>query len=371
MVLLIDGNYFAQRVRNGCELDFLKDPSGDKVKLIEAAATSLASEIRNLAGVIDHVIITRDHRSWRKKVEPIQPTHPMERVKGQSYKANRDELVKDYDPEAFYAAYDSFCDMCESKLNIPVFKIEGGEADDIIFILSKIFEKNNREVLCWSSDGDYLHIITEKVFYLKFPKRDLHLPNGLGTKTPKTMMDVFNNAAPKRSKLLMESFTEDSIKETNPAHSLLVKCVYGDEKDNVPPIFTWWSKNHKVQYRPSENKIKKAIEAVDLNWDTLKKDLLYDEADMKTFLKALIPICGKDLEIDLDHAYNVFVSNRKLKHLNEKEIPKDLIQGVVQIFKDKASIRPNLDICSDYQKMLQAFGQIEAGSYFSGLNLES
>jgi 5'-3' exonuclease len=370
MVLLIDGNYFAQRIRNGCELKFISNPEEDKAALIEAAATSLAAEIRALDGVLDGVMIARDYSSWRKQVEPVQPETPLARVKGKNYKDNRDEIEKDYDPVAFYAAYDQFCDLCEEKLNIPIIKTKGCEADDIIFILSRILEKQGHEVLCWSSDGDYLHIINEKVFYLKFPKRDLHLPIGLGNKSPKSMMDVFNSAAPSRSKLLLENMQDANIKETNPAHSLLVKVVYGDEKDNVPPLFTFWSKNKKVQYRPSEAKIKKALVNAGFEWDGISKEFLYDEDDIKKFLKELVLVCKQEGVLNEDRLYKIFVSNRNLKHLSGKEIPKDLIASVVQIYNAKRSLKPDLTLCSDFQKILEKFGKIESGSYFAGLNLQ-
>lgn len=367
--LIIDGNFFAQRLRNAISLNFIDNPPLHKQKLIEGAATSLALEISSLSNIIENVIICRDWSSWRKKHEQIVPIESIKTKEQEVYKENRGKNL-DYDSAAFYEAYDTFCKLCEEKLNIAILRSYGAEGDDMLYIVSRILKKLGKMSLLWSSDGDYVQTVDDTTYLLKFPKRQLFMKHQTQVEAkPKTMMDVFNQKTPDRSTLLIENYAKTDVIETNPYKSLLMKIISGDSKDNVMPIFFW--KKGTRTYKPAPGHIKKAFAQLNngIDLDTIDETFLYNDDMLKLFIQLLLKITKQ--KRDVEHTLNVFKSNRKMKMLSTKEIPKEIVESCVEVWKSKRHLQTKIKLASNYQQILQEFNITEKKSFFSGFDLNN
>ncbi len=74
------------------------------------------------------------------------------------YKANRDET-----PEGIKTAVPYICDILKA-LKIPIFGMEGYEADDLIGTLSKKAEKEGYTTYMMTSDKDFAQLVSENIF---------------------------------------------------------------------------------------------------------------------------------------------------------------------------------------------------------------
>jgi len=370
LTLTIDGNYFAQRLRTAIDLTFIDDPEADKKILFTEAAKSMAAEIRSLGGLISHVVVARDWSSWRKDITPVYPIESQkEDGTKEVYKANRGG-DKSYDVGAFYAAYDEFCDRCEKTLGIPVIKAPKAEADDGVYIVSLILGKMGQQCLAWSSDGDYIQLVSDSCHLMKFPQRKLCILKG-GKATAvnpiKTLDDVFGGKAPDRFKAVLESYDKNLVARVNPMKSLFFKIVHGDPKDNVPELFMWLSSTGKRKYRPSDKQITKAWLQLGYDYTDITEDMIYNKKLIFEFITALLQVTKQTR--DLDHCWKVYTASLKLKHLSIKQIPKEISQSLVRAWNDKKHIKADISKCTNYQKILEAINEVEAGSYFAGFDL--
>lgn len=396
MILLIDGNFFAQRIRNAVGLDFINNPEKDTDTFIYECTQSLSSEIRNLKNTVKQIVICRDYSSWRKDVEQVYPL--ITDIKEQDYKANRDG-EKDYDVQAFYKAYDDWMNLLEEKANIVIVQTYKAEADDGVFILSKELTNKGFSVLNWSSDGDYVQNVDENVALLKFPQRHLYLNKYNSENQKRQAGDIFGLNKSNVMKDVVNLFTEDNIKYVNPMETLFVKVISGDKKDNVPPIFMWESSTGTRLFRPSARVFKKAFpltlyKGKAIESSEIQEEHLYSEEYMKSLIRNLVieakqipgldyklkkkeftpalelALESKELTEYVDHAYTVFVSNLKMKHLSHKQIPEFIVKGVTEEYY-KNSKNQEIDKIAVFESMCNMM-EIQApsnNSYFNQFDL--
>ena len=101
----------------------------------------------------DRVVVALDVKdSWRKGLYP--------QYKGQRKDA-RDASIIDY--EKFFKLYPSFeSDMRKVFKSLAFITAPTAEADDIIAVLAKKFEKTNTQLICVSNDGDLNQLLKYK-----------------------------------------------------------------------------------------------------------------------------------------------------------------------------------------------------------------
>lgn len=388
MILIIDGGYFGQRIRNAQDLTFLDPMSDDRNKLFYHCTESLCNELKRIPNVT-RIIICKDYSSWRKKVNVLRPKG----LADETYKENRENEEKNYDVTAFFTAYNDWIQMLEDKLGIINVSTYEAEADDVCAILANGLRKN--KVLLWSSDGDYPQLITDDIYLLKFPKRQLYLPL---TQKPKEndFSGIFNLNT--QSNLLLESFEQQNIVYENPMSSLFYKCVYGDKKDNVSPILFWNSSSGKVM-KPSESYVVKALNDLETTLDSITETDIYNEDFVKNFIRSLLFYTKTMLGVDFKSAktiketytdiikyskevdeqvnvcYEIYKCNLNLKHLSKKQIPQDIVEGVIDVYKTKEKIpQHNAYDISEFEKTIKVLGIKNfstQSSYFSSFDLNN
>lgn len=366
-IFTIDGNFFAQRIRNAADLKFIQNPEKDKAALIKACTESLATQVSNISSALDGIVICRDWSSWRKQ---FQQTYPLESVKSeekQTYKSNRDG-EKDYDAAKFYAAYDEWCQLLEDKLSIPVLRFKGAEADDIVYIVSLIMKKKGKQSICFSSDGDFYQLVNESTCLVKMPKYELFLHRGQEQINEKKDLSSIFGKKPSKFDFAVNSFDKESVRRINPMKSLFMKVISGDPKDNVPPVFHWKSSTGTKQFKPANGHIEKSLAKMSLNLDDIDETFLYDKTLMLQFIENLLIITKQTR--DIEHTYKVYLSNLKMKHLSVKQIPEQVLRGVVEVWNEKSKLEQNIKTCSNGHDMLNAIGHSKASSdYFNQFDL--
>ena len=369
VALTIDGNFFAQRLRAAANLTFIDNPEQDRKELFKVLATSLASEIKQQQNVIEQIYFCRDWSSWRKK---FTQTYPLESVKSeekQVYKENRGG-DQSYDPIAFFKAFDEWCILIEEKLQIPVIKTKGAEADDIVYVVSQSRSAKGNQSYCWTSDGDYIQLVNDNVMLLKLPQRHLYKTSkNTIVNEQKSLHSVFNKkVSTNKLHLIEKTFGSDDIKATNPMKSLLLKVICEDKKDNVPAVFTWKSKNGAKTFKPSALQVSKALDKLGFDLASIEESHLYDKDFMLNFLTQLFIVTKATR--DLDHTYNVYLSNLKMKHLSHKQIPKEIMLAIIEQYNLKKDMQPSISKLSNYKYILEQCGEVETSSFFKGFKLD-
>jgi hypothetical protein len=406
-ILNIDGSFFAQRYLHKLQLTFKENPEKDRKTLIRELVTSLCYEVRNI-GTLTHVIFCLDSRSWRKDFKQIYPLTTKKAEDKQSYKKNR-EGETSYDAEKYYAAYNEFVEIIKTKFNVQVIRAKGAEADDICAITSKQLTSLSPDVFvtAWSSDGDYPQIVSEQISLIKLPKKQVYRPL---QKIDTSMMSVFGKKPDRYIQQLID-YCDGQAVYMNPFWVCLYKSILGDAKDNVPCTWTWLSSTGTKTMSISAAMLIKAIEACELTKNDITEDHLYDEDFIKKVYFELIIITKQFARIEgydkkiikladvralyfnnqspelpeahqiifdayytkfvehLKHSYKVYESNRKMKVLNKKEIPEEVISNIINELKS-ANGTAKIDILTKTESALQMINLQETSTYFDMFNLD-
>ena len=147
--LLIDGNYFLHsrlfvlpRPKNTRMLD----DEASRASLMRKLAIDLASEVRKMRGFIDNVVVAVDARSWRKDLYPSA-----------EYKGTR-KVDDKINWDSVYEVYTEFQDILQTH-GVTVHRIEGAEADDVLFGWSTLLINKGRNCIIWTGDRDLIQLV--------------------------------------------------------------------------------------------------------------------------------------------------------------------------------------------------------------------
>ena len=122
------------------------------------------------------------------------------------YKANRDATPEDIKRSIPYIK------QITEAFNIPIYEIEGYEADDTIGTMAKAAEKEGFTTFMMTPDKDYGQLVSENIFMYK-PKR-------------------FGNAA----EVLGKREICEKYKIEDPKQVIDILAIWGDTSDNIPGI---------------------------------------------------------------------------------------------------------------------------------------
>ena len=400
-ILNIDGSYFAQRILHAEHFTF-KQPETlkrEKIQFLRKLVTSLCHETKTI-GNLDHVIFCLDRRSWRKDFDQVYPLTTNKDVDKQSYKKNRDDVEKSYDWEVYSEVYQQFVEVLR-KFNVQILSSAGAEADDSCAISSqKLASVPGVHVTAWSSDGDYVTFINDNISLIKLPQKKIFRPL---VATEVTMMSVFGKKINPVVQQLIASYN-GLVEYRNPKYVALTKFICGDGKDNVPCIWKWLASTGKMNFSVTPKHLLKAIEENNLTIANITDNHLYDLELIQKLITSLIFITKQhtrfegydkkihkidvikaelELEFGLEvsdftkqiinfikHSMDVYVSNRKMKYLDVKEIPEYVVNNILEDLKSAKGVA-NIKVLSDTNVALQMINLQETTSYFDKFNLDN
>ncbi len=287
---------------------------------------SLFSLLEKFEGVVGFILCF-DNKTWRKSYYP-------------EYKANR-EYDDAVNWDAYFRFVEDYCEKIQNIHNVKVSKIEGSEADDLLYLWSKKLNSSGNDCIIISEDKDLLQLVNNTktnnftIVYnnnfkapklYKHPKTDLS-ENGLEI-TIYNVSEVFSN-----SRLKIKSVIEEveTIEDISVEDFILKKILIGDDGDNVPSVWTWTTSNgKKKRITPTiADKIVKNFKTIN------EKPLYYLVNDFEFFKNALYDSIKfiTSISTDEDAIKQNIERNCKLMCLHHKFFPNNLLVE----FKEKYS----------------------------------
>lgn len=383
-ILLIDWNFFTQRIFWGVgDLKFF-DNGSDRREFIKALATSFAAEMEIFKDVITDVWIIPDSgKSWRKNIQPVvsNETRLLLGIDGKkSYKETRQQ-DEEINWKEFYAISSEFRNHLKEKFQVNLIEIPGLEADDLIAISSIVLNKIGKQAIIWSSDGDLLSLVSQETYYYKLPKRDFYVSKRKHDNLiNKDTYSIFSDSITDQLKRITENLNAKP-KPVEPQRVMLEKVIMGDAKDNVFPLFNWfprtiikhlkdqenfqtlwengdifqkmdeisgdkilgdYCKEHKIKkYSPSNSHFNKALnKIIEDDPNTTYQDIIKNP---ENFIKELLIVTKQKRNIQ--ELIEIFQYNFKVKALLIHNIPDDLKKSSMEKIKLRLQENKKPDIC--------------------------
>jgi 5'-3' exonuclease len=297
----------------------LFEKEGQIIEYSHVLSNSIFSLLEKFEGRVGFVLCF-DNKTWRKSYYSL-------------YKAHR-EYDDSINWDAYFKFVEDYCDKVSSIHKINISKIEGGEADDLLYLWSKKLNNSGYDCVVVSEDKDLLQLVrnTKKnnftIVYnnsYKNPKVYKHPDTNL--KEDGIEFTIFNasdaliNSRTLIKWILQES---DSIEEVNIENYLLKKILIGDDGDNVPSIWTWELKNgNKKRVTPS------VADKIIKNYLSINENPIYyllnDFEFFKTSLAESIKfILG--IKLDIEALRENIERNCNLMCLHHNFMPKNILK---------------------------------------------
>lgn len=330
--VIIDFNNIAMRAMNICV--YMHD-SGVTNYNTQEECDVLARRISiDMAYILrifcpDRVIIACDAKHpWREKI--------YEDIPGMEYKGNR---VKDENKNwnNIFKTINDLKDIYEQKGFI-VCEIEHTEADDLAALYKNLlYNDKNESVIFVSSDRDWCQLIdynkNNNLFCIVYNpvvnnkgKNKIYVTNACynWVNTPEIPNIFFSNY--NKDKELIHNIMKDSKSEVevvDPEKVLTEKIVCGDDGDNIPGFYDFYSNGKKMRF--TELRMRKMFESAGVNnlqdFESKCTDGSITEHIAKLFKREIIDF---DTKVRL-------MRQRKLVELNPALFPQDEID----IFNEK------------------------------------
>ena len=238
------------------------------------------------------------------------------------YKANRKPMPEDLSEQLPFL-YDIFND-----LNIPVYKMDGYEADDIIGTITKYLSKKNIDSYIYSGDKDLMQLINDNTF--------LYSPG--------------NNFKP--TKIYKNDDVYDKY-GVSPREFIDYLALLGDTSDNIPGVKGIGSKTAAKlinNFKSIEN-IYTSIEKVE---NPRIKNLLIENKESALLSKELVTI-----DVNMDIKFNFHDMNIKKINFNkiiDKLHALDIFTFDKELLSDNN--KKNINVNKDY-KIVSNYSEIE------------
>ena len=322
--IIIDFNNIAMRAMNACVYMHDSGVSNyDTQEECDIMARKISTDMAYIlrAFCADRAIIVCDAKHpWREKI--------YEDIPGMEYKGNR---VKD-ETKNWNNIFKTINDLKEiyEQKGFIVCEIEHTEADDLAALYKKLLYNEKKEnVIFVSSDRDWCQLIdfdnSNNLFCLVYNpvinnkgKKKLFITNTCyeWINIPEITNIFFSNY--NKDKELLHNILKDAktdVEIINPEKVLTEKIVCGDDGDNIPGFYDFYSNGKKIRF--TELRMRKMFESAGINNLQEFKDKCAD-GSITEFIEKLFK---KDIT-DFDTNIRL-MRQRKLVELNPDLFPQD------------------------------------------------
>jgi len=334
--LLIDGNYFLHsrlfvlpRPKNGVMLE----DEASRASLMRKLAIDLASEVRKMRGFIDKVVVAVDARSWRKDLFPTA-----------EYKGTR-KADSSIDWNAVYDVYEEFQNILQ-KHGVVVHKIEGAEADDVLFGWSTLLINKGRNSIIWTGDKDLIQLVNYSkandsyALWYSPVQKSLYCFNDfinvLETSETTNNDDLLFNLSTysgvkEEYKLAIKDWIQSNkvkLTEVNCDEFMFNKLLIGDKSDNIPSVVLWQKemKGGKLRtYSITDKLADKIFQQYNKENSQFVIDQLFNKDEIEKLADVVYRVIGKSSVAQIK---NNISQNMSLMMLHTKVIP-DAIQNEI------------------------------------------
>lgn len=357
-VLVIDGNYFANRCLGGLNMgDRMNnlETSNEQQAFLSALNNGLYTLYDEFKPYVQNLIFCCDNSSWRKKVTPFRPYYIAEDSNVPiGYKENRKDK-KEKSPINYDNFYSLFREFVESlKSNIIVFDIPGLEGDDLIMLLGQVAALNPEllELIVFCTDGDMHQTVRDNVMLMRNIKSG-DCPYGEFVISYSKYCKIFEGDV--KSQLLnsnidntfykqlfgmsingpksVERSLNEGIVIATPIKLALIKSICGDKKDNIFPLFRWLASTGSKSFSVTENHIIKALDKFDIKLtETACRQILGDKELIRKLLEQL-KIITKQKDVNTEFLLSHLRHNMRMNILSKTHLSEDLIKSFDICFK--------------------------------------
>lgn len=334
--LLIDGNYFLHsrlfvlpRPKNARMLD----DEASRASLMRKLAIDLASEVRKMRGFIDNVVVAVDARSWRKDLYPSA-----------EYKGTR-KVDDKINWDSVYEVYTEFQDILQTH-GVTVHRIEGAEADDVLFGWSTLLINKGRNCIIWTGDRDLIQLVNYSkandsyALWYSPTQKSLYgfkdFINVLNTSEIEDKEELLFNLSTysgfkeEYKQAVRDWIAKNKIKltEVNCDEFMFKKILIGDKSDNIPSVVLWQKemKGGKLRtYSITDKLADKIFKQYAKENESFVIDQLFNKNEVETLADVVYRVVGKSSKQAIKN--NIF-QNMSLMMLHTKVIP-DAIQNEI------------------------------------------
>lgn len=279
-------------------------------------------------------ILCFDNKTWRKKYYP-------------DYKGHR-EYDDAVDWDVYFRFVDDYCEKMVETHNINVSRIEGSEADDLLYLWSKKLNNMGHDCIIISEDKDLHQLVRNTsndnftIVYnnsYKTPKLFKHPNTNLDERSRKLNILNTSDALISTRNILKYLITEvDSVEDIDIESFILKKILIGDDGDNVPAVWNWEINGKRKRITPSiADKIIKNYKVIN------EKPMYYLFNDFEffktSFAESIKFVTG--LKVDVEELKNTIERNCNLMCLHHKFIPKEILKMFQKSFNH--SLNEKLD----------------------------
>jgi 5'-3' exonuclease len=330
--LIFDGNFWlhktyfiGQKIKQGKPFNFIDEPEADKNLLLWKLSVDFASEIKRFEGLVNRIVYTVDSSSWRKQ------------HLDQEYKAHRKKSA-DINWNEIYNVHNEFIKSLES-LGVIVSRVQGAEADDLIFAWSSFLNQNGQNALIISGDNDLLQLVNldksssaNTLYYNKFDK-DLHVFQGfsdwLNQEDYATTHDIFNMPIDlmTNSKQHLRDIIKANkmaIDEVNINEFIFRKILVGDAGDNVSPLDVKIkeSKNGPRVFRVTDKQANDVLEEFKNSKIFVNQSHFFNDEHIQQICEISKRIIK--IEKPIEEIQSKWILNRDLVYLHRQCIPEQV-----------------------------------------------
>lgn len=312
--LIIDGNYFIYsrlyvlpRPKQITGLPEEKFMSSDKDRgmLMRKLALDFASELRKLKYIVNRVVFTVDHRSWRKDFYPDS-----------GYKSNR-TLDEKVDWNGISEVINDFIKIIQ-KQGVIVNKLPGSEGDDLIFAWAMHLNSIGENCFIWTGDQDLIQLVnynnsTESytIWYDNTRSRIIGYPGFSkwlnSSESSKDNVDIFSQdtsfyLVDQVKKEIKEFISKNNLTQTEVYCDdfALEKILTGDKSDNIKSVVEKPSKKGDKTFNFSPKKAKNVINTFKKRHNRFSTLYLFEEEYKKEIVQLVsreMKVVGKNDEI--------------------------------------------------------------------------
>ena len=367
--LLIDGNYFLHsrlfvlpRPKNGVMLE----DEASCASLMRKLAIDLASEVRKMRGFIDKVVVAVDARSWRKDLFPAA-----------EYKGTR-KADSSINWNAVYNVYEEFQNILQ-KHGVVVHKIEGAEADDVLFGWSTLLINRGRNSIIWTGDKDLIQLVNYSkandsyALWYSPVQKSLYcfkdFINVLNTSETTNNNDLLFNLSTysgvrEEYKLAIKDWIQSNkvkLTEVNCDEFMFNKLLIGDKSDNIPSVVLWQKemKGGKLRtYSITDKLAYKIFQQYNKENDQFVIDQLFNKDEIEKLADVVYRVIGKS---SIAQIKNNISQNMSLMMLHTKVIPDAIQNEIYSSVESELRVLEGTDLSqlTNKEKILEGTGWLK------------
>ena len=350
--LLIDGNYFLHS-----RLFVLPRPSNGKMmedeesraNLMRKLAIDLASEVRKMRDFIDKVVVTVDARSWRKDLFPQA-----------EYKGTRKQDSK-IDWSGVYGIYEEFQAILQ-KHGVIVHRIDGAEADDVLFGWSSYLNNKGKNCIIWTGDRDLIQLVNysipndaytlwyssahKSLYAFESFEEVINKKEEVNNDDMLFNMSSYKGLSQESRHALKTWMINNKVKltEVNCDEFLFKKILVGDSGDNIPSVITWQKamKNGKLRtYSITDRMADKIFAQFTKENDAFVVDSLFVRSELERMAEIVYRVVGKEsVEIITNKIFN----NMSLMMLHTRIIPEPIQNEIYKAVEKEFTLLDRMDV---------------------------